>query len=89
MVFRIIPRIAQYADTVEEILFLPDLIAKPGFISCYSRIGEHGEANMAFFSGHTKPGNTEAMALGLWYIENICKPEDKAVLHRELYTGRK
>lgn len=87
--YRIVPRVAHYdpreysgpdtepseADT-EALLFLPDLDANPGYIACYARVGEHGEASLEFYRGHTSPPDMRAKELCNWYVENKCDEND-------------
>ena len=92
--FRIIPRTAHYppsgkdtkpslADT-EALLFLPDLPASRGCISCYARIGEHSEADIEFYWHNTSPPDPRAHDLCAWYVRNRCDEDDQVKIQKRL-----
>jgi dienelactone hydrolase len=93
--FRIIPRIAHYpaygdtapslADT-EPLLFLPDLPANEGKVTCYARVGEHGEADIEFYRMNTSPPDSRARELCDWYIKNRCGEDFTAKIQKSFRT---
>lgn len=54
---RVICRIDKH--TGEPILFLPDTPANPGRVSYYTRIGQHGEASLAYYQRNTRPAKAD------------------------------
>lgn len=62
-IFRISPR---FEDDGRVLLVLPDLPARPGYLVCYSRIGQHSECTVGYYRRKTTPAphnNPSVLAL--------------------------
>lgn len=92
--YRIIPRVAVYDAMFEQpvkkeaILFLPDLPASYGMVSCYARDGEHSEASIEFYNNGTAKPSPLCLELAKWYLKNKCEPPDNAVIRQRWQRRR-
>jgi hypothetical protein len=55
---KVIPRIEK--ETGDAILFLPQVPACYGMVTCYAHIGQHSEADVGYFSSGTRKAKSES-----------------------------
>ncbi len=75
----VIPRLGKDGT---PILFLPQDAANYGRIVCYSHIGQHSEADVAYYTNDTKPDKINACADLIREYENLGEKTESIIRKR-------